>query len=298
MRLSTAAVGLLVLVPSPCYGWGSLGHVAVGYLASNFVQDNTASYFKQLLKNDTEHYIAGVATWADTIRYTKWGRFSKDFHFIDAKDEPPTYCGVDFERDCKEAGCVVNAIKNYTEQLLDDELVAYRRAQAAKFVIHFVGDIHQPLHTENVAQGGNGIQVKWDSHDVNLHHVWDTSIAEKMLGGQRGPYPAAQHWAGNLSVEIGTGKYSSVRESWVHGLDLDSPIETAMIWATESNAHVCTAVLPEGPEAIVGRELAFGEYFERAAPVIEVQVARAGYRLAKWLDLIVDNIQHQALSEL
>ncbi|KAK8072582.1 hypothetical protein PG996_005930 [Apiospora saccharicola] len=259
MRLSTAAVGLLVLVPSPCYGWGSLGHVAVGYLASNFVQDNTASYFKQLLKNDTEHYIAGVATWADTIRYTKWGRFSKDFHFIDAKDEPPTYCGVDFERDCKEAGCVVNAIKNYTEQLLDDELVAYRRAQAAK---------------------------------------WDTSIAEKMLGGQRGPYPAAQHWAGNLSVEIGTGKYSSVRESWVHGLDLDSPIETAMIWATESNAHVCTAVLPEGPEAIVGRELAFGEYFERAAPVIEVQVARAGYRLAKWLDLIVDNIQHQALSEL
>ncbi|KAK8122510.1 hypothetical protein PG984_011180 [Apiospora sp. TS-2023a] len=275
MRLSTAAVGgLLALVPTPCYGWGSLGHVAVGYLASNFVQDNTASYFKQLLKNDTEHYIAGVATWADTIRYTKWGnfltfynrsqyavlharRFSKDFHFIDAKDEPPTYCGVDFERDCKEAGCVVSAIKNYTEQLLDDELVAYRRAQAAKFVIHFVGDIHQPLHTENVAQ-----------------------------------------WAGNLSVEIRTGKYSSVRESWVHGLDLDSPIETAMIWATESNAHVCTAVLPEGPEAIVGQELAFGEYFERAAPVIEVQVARAGYRLAKWLDLIVDNIQHQAWSEL
>lgn len=98
------------------------------------------------------------------------GRFSKDFHFIDAKDEPPTYCGVDFERDCKEDGCVVSAIKNYTEQLLDENLVDYRRSQAAKFVVHFIGkilvvplieladtnrlsgDIHQPLHAENVAQ--------------------------------------------------------------------------------------------------------------------------------------------------
>lgn len=47
-----------------------LGHITVAYVASNFVQEETATYFKDLLRNDTEHYLAGVATWADTIRYT------------------------------------------------------------------------------------------------------------------------------------------------------------------------------------------------------------------------------------
>lgn len=49
-----------------------------------------------------------------------------------------------------------------------------------------------------------------------------------------------------------------------------------------------TPVLPEGPSSIVGKQLAFGDYFEKAAPVIEIQVARAGFRLAAWLDLIAD----------
>lgn len=56
---------------------------------------------------------------------------------------------MDFDRDCKEDGCVVSSIQNYTQQLLDNNLYPWRRNQAAKFVIHFVGDIHQPLHAEN-----------------------------------------------------------------------------------------------------------------------------------------------------
>ena len=75
---------------------------------------------------------------------------------------------------------------------------------------------------------------------MNLHHAWDSAIPEKMLG-HRGPYPAAKQWAGNLSVEIRSGKYSSASQSWADGLNLDDPIKTAMLWASESNAHVCTA---------------------------------------------------------
>ncbi|KAK6818826.1 rRNA-processing protein las1 [Apiospora arundinis] len=279
MRLSTAAIGLLSALPTAVQCWGSLGHISVAYISTNFVQDETARYFKGLLRNDTNDYLAGVATWADSIRYTKWGRFTAGFHYIDAHDEPPTYCGVDFDRDCKKDGCIISALQNYTNQLLDGNLVAWRRMQAAKFVIHFVGDIHQPLHTENVLQGGNGIHVKWEDADLNLHHVWDSSIAEKMLGGiHRKPYPAALEWAANLSTEIRT--------------------ETSMKWASESNTHVCESVLPQGASAIVGQELAFGEYYETAVPVIELQVAKAGYRLAKWLDLIAERISFQALDEL
>ncbi|KAI2639371.1 putative nuclease S1 precursor [Xylaria nigripes] len=270
--------------------WGSLGHIAIAYVASNFVKENTTAYFQDLLRNDTEHYLAGVATWADSIRYTKWGRFSKNFHFIDAKDNPPAYCGVDFKRDCKADGCVVSSLQNYTSQLLDAELWAWQRAQAAKFVIHFVGDIHQPLHVEDVAHGGNGIHVNWEGHEFNLHHVWDSSIAEKMLGGnRRRVYNNALRWATSLTSEIKSGKYLTESASWIHGLTLDDPIATSMVWANESNAYICSHVFPEGPAAIEGQELA-GEYYQKAAPVIELQVARAGYRLAAWLDLIVEGI--------
>ncbi|KAI1335330.1 putative nuclease S1 precursor [Xylariaceae sp. FL0016] len=290
MRLDYGILALGATSLPAVAAWGSLGHITVAYIASAFVQPETTSYLQELLRNDTEHYMAGVATWADTIRYTKWGRFTRNFHFIDAKDTPPSYCGVDFERDCKTDGCVVSSLQNYTSQMLDADLWPWRRMQAAKFVIHFVGDIHQPLHAENVAQGGNGLHVRWEGSELNLHHVWDSSIAEKMLGGiHRKPYDAAYKWAANLTSEIESGKYATVRESWKDQMILENSIATSMVWANESNAFVCSHVLPEGPSAIVGQELA-GEYHEKAAPVIELQVAKAGYRLAAWLDLIVGEI--------
>jgi hypothetical protein len=213
----------------------------VAYLASNFVSNETTAFFQGLLRNDTEHYLAGVATWADSLRYTRWGRFTGPFHFIDAKDSPPTYCGIDYERDCKKEGCVVSALHNYTTRLLDTELHVSERAMAAKFVVHFVGDIHQPLHTEDVARGGNGIHVLFDGRNFNLHHVWDTSIPEKLVGGiHRKPYEAAKRWADVLTTEINEGKFLSAKDEWLKATNVSDPRSTALSWATESNAVVCT----------------------------------------------------------
>ncbi|PNY24362.1 Nuclease S1 [Tolypocladium capitatum] len=291
MRVPLGAVALgLVSVPGVA-AWGSLGHITTAYLASRFVANSTEAYFKELLRSDQDDYLAKVASWADSIRYTKWGRFTKTFHFIDAHDNPPLSCNVDFERDCKGTGCVVDALANYTEQAFDRSLPAWRRAQAAKFVVHFVGDLHQPLHNEDVSRGGNGIHVKWDGKEFNLHHVWDTSIAEKWIGGLRGkPYPLARKWSNQLAVEIIDGKFTAEKEHWLKDLDFTNPNGTAMAWSREANALVCTHVLPEGPQAIVGRELG-GDYFTKAGPVIEKQVARAGYRMAAWLDSIAREYQ-------
>ncbi|KAB5517303.1 nuclease s1 [Coniochaeta sp. 2T2.1] len=271
--------------------WGGFGHITIAYIASDFVSPSTTVLFQSLLRNTTTSYLAGVATWADSIRYTKWGHFTGPFHFIDAHDSPPHNCSVDFDRDCKEEGCVVTAIGNYTTRLLDPRLPWWERAQAAKFVVHFVSDIHQPLHTEDVARGGNGIKVKFEGVELNLHHVWDSSIAEKIVGGvRRAPYAEARAWADELTGAIRDGKYKEEREGWLGGLeDVKESKEMAMGWAREGNAVVCSHVFPEGPQAIVGQELG-GEYFEKAAPVIELQVAKAAYRLAAWLDLIAKSI--------
>ncbi|KAL2269628.1 hypothetical protein VTJ83DRAFT_1812 [Remersonia thermophila] len=305
MRLSSLAVAIAAVAPG-ALAWGGFGHITTAYLASDFVSPKTTAYLQALLRNDTPHYLAGVATWADSVRYTRWGRFSSDFHFIDAKDAPPSACGVDFERDCKkDRGCVVSALRNYTARMALDParkalagagaaaaagLPAWERAIAAKFVVHFVGDIHQPLHTENVARGGNGIPVVFDGRNVNLHHVWDTSIAEKWVGGiRRRPYEGARRWADELAREIRGGRYAAAAGEWLRSTNISDPHSTAMAWASESNAIVCSHVFTSDPEHMHGQELG-GEYYEKAAPVVELQVARAGYRLAAWLDMIVEDI--------
>ena len=105
---------LLLLLPLPStLAWGSLGHETVAYIATNFVSPRTAALFQTILHNDTEHYLAGVATWADSFRYTAAGRFSAPLHFIDAEDTPPSACGVKYARDCGGNGCIVGAILNY-----------------------------------------------------------------------------------------------------------------------------------------------------------------------------------------
>ncbi|KAK5994948.1 Nuclease S1 [Cladobotryum mycophilum] len=287
MKLSSAITLAVASLPG-ALAWGSLGHIASAYLAGHFVSNATEAHLKQLLGNNEADYMAKVASWADSVRYTKWGRFTKNFHFIDSHDNPPESCNVDFNRDCKDGECVITSLANYTQQLVDPKLPAWRRVQAAKFVIHFVGDLHQPLHNEDVAHGGNGIHVRWNGRDFNLHHVWDSSILEKWLGGPRGkPYPIAQKWADNLANEIKSGKYASEKDAWLKDIDFNKQIDTGMAWARECNALVCTHVFPQGPEAIKGQELS-GEYYEKAAPVLEKQVARAGYRMAAWLDLIVE----------
>lgn len=135
----------------------------------------------------------------------------------------------------------MSAIGNYTSRLLDPTLPAWDRAQAAKFVVHFVGDIHQPLHDEDVAKGGNGIMVKFDGVDLNLHHVWDTSIPEKIVGGvKRHPFDEARHWATELGKSIRSGKFKAVSEGWLKGVELGDPKETSLVWAREGNAHVCS----------------------------------------------------------
>ncbi|CAL3962873.1 unnamed protein product [Diplocarpon coronariae] len=284
MKITTLPIPLALLTSVPATrAWGTLGHTAVAYVASSFVQPATRDLFQDILHDSSDAYLAAVATWADSFRYTAAGRFSAPFHFIDAGDNPPTSCGVEYARDCGQQGCVVGAIQNYTRQLLDTEGNGGRRNMAAKFVIHLVGDIHQPLHVENMARGGNGIGVLFDGKHVNLHHVWDTSIAEQIVGGYALPF--AEAWAENLTRAIREGEYKSLAPAWLEGVDLADPVTTSLGWAEETNKLVCTAVLPAGREGVQDQELN-GTYTEKAVPVIRLQVAKAGYRLAQWLDRI------------
>jgi hypothetical protein len=279
MKITTPLVLFSASLPL-AYAWGGLGHETVAFVASNFVTPLTETYLQAMLGDDSPQYLAKVATWADSFRYTEAGRFSGPFHFIDSQDQPPISCGVTFARDCGVQGCVVGAIQNYTSRLMNASLPHFERNMAAKFVIHFLGDIHQPLHDEHLDRGGNGISVLFDGKPTNLHSVWDTSVPETYIGGYS--IDLAMAWGFNLSAAIMSGEYAAVAPSWLDGLDIGDPVSSSLIWATEANKYICTTIMPDGKEALVGKELN-GTYYEKAVPIVELQIARAGYRYVVYL---------------
>jgi hypothetical protein len=275
---------LLVALPS-VNAWGSLGHTTVAYIAQNFVCDKTAKFAQQLLNDSSSAYLANVATWADSYRNEPGGGFSGIYHYIDALDNPPESCNVDYARDCPEEGCIVSAIANYSSRALDKDVGIVEQQKALKWVIHFLGDIAQPLHVENIAIGGNQINVTFNGAKTNLHAIWDTAIPQKAVGNFS--QANALSWATNLTSEIKHGKYKKESRTWLKGLDAKDPIASSMLWAQDANKYVCSTVLPNGPDAVFAQELS-GAYYESAIPVVTKQIAKAGFRLAAWLDAIVE----------
>ncbi|EWC45905.1 hypothetical protein DRE_04912 [Drechslerella stenobrocha 248] len=288
------SLGLLVPQLPTAAAWGYLGHKTVALLASRHLLPETASFVRSLLYRDQT--IMDAAVWADRYAHVPLGRYSKGWHYIDARDEPPTSCGIQYNRDCGDdggkGGCVVSALVNMTSRLQDDTLPWPQRAQALRFVLHFLGDIHQPLHTEHLARGGNGVHVRFHNHDTNLHSIWDSAIIEAAHG--RASDRSIARLTDDLYNRLSDGgMYAADKEHWRSCLNVSDVQECALQWANESNAYICSYVLAGEVE---GKELG-GDYADGAVPIIERMIAAAGYRLAGWLNMIVcgrDGLEEQA----
>lgn len=100
-------------------------------------------------------------------------------------------------------------------------------------------------------------------------------MPEKLIGGYS--LADAEKWAATLTIAIKTGVYKYQAASWLEGIDLSDPITTSLKWATEANSFICTTVMPQGASALQNQELS-GSYYESCVPVIQLQIAKAGYR--------------------
>lgn len=265
------------------HAWGTLGHATVAYIAQNYLKDDVVSWAQDVLGDTGDSYLANIASWADEYRATDEGKWSSSLHFIDAEDSPPSSCSVDYERDCGSSGCSVSAIANYTQRVGDGRLSDENTAEALRFLVHFLGDVTQPLHDEAYATGGNDINVTFNGYDDNLHSDWDTYIPQVIAGG--GNLSDAQTWAGDLVKEIDSGDYKDKAAGWIDGDDIGDAVKTATRWASDANTFVCSVVMPDGPEELQKGDL-FPEYSNSTAPTIELQIAKGGYRLANWLNTI------------
>lgn len=175
-----------------------------------------------------------------------------------------------------------------TSRIIDPALSPQSHYEALKFLLHFLGDIHQPLHTEAEDRGGNEIHVLFNKKHTNLHSIWDNEILEAHAGS--GPKGAekedAASWADALFSTTGA-----------EATECDDIVQTekcALEWANEANAYVCNYVLKDDVEGVEGKNLAT-EYYQGAVPIVDLLIGKAGLRLGAWINAIAASATAQEM---
>ena len=209
-RVSPLTVVISIL-PSYCFAWGVEGHQIVAHIAARELTSAARVQVQDLLGGDAEGAMVEVSTWADEIQRARPN--TAPWHFVDI---PIGSAGYDPGRDCRSDRCVVAQIEREKTILADRQLVPPVRAEALRFLIHFVGDLHQPLHAvDNGDRGGNEVRVSIGRRQINLHAVWDTALVQSLGANATGV-------ANDLMVRITT----SDRRKWQAG--------GAVSWANET----------------------------------------------------------------
>lgn len=220
-----------------------------------------------------------VSTWADDIKdETEW-KWTQPLHFINT---PSWACKFVASTDCADSMCVYGAILNFTEQVTSAS--GTQQLDALKFVTHFVGDIHQPLHCGFLADhGGNDITGYFLDTYTNLHAVWDAGIIANRIttsfAGDQDSYVTY------LLKQI-AGPWAANATEWA---SCTTPGSSTCVneWANESAGLACTKAYVDQTGAHIASDFSLGSaYYKFTLPVVEMQLAKGGVRLANLLNNI------------
>ncbi len=308
--VSVAAVGMAW----PAWGWGCKGHQVVALIAEKHLNGRARLMVAEILdaspinpelprfcgQSSTDAF-ADSSTWADDERSVRLD--TAGWHFLDIPRGAPR---GDFAQYCPaSSGCVTSAIAEQLTVLRNPGASDQARADALRYVIHFIGDLHQPLHlTTNNDRGGNCVPVAFfdrvpeetnpvkEDYRPNLHGIWDTDIIEHFTQGR-----TVQQIADELE-----SKFKAQIPSWI-----SEPVDPAS-WAWESHQAAEDTVYGDLPvKVIIERprpvntcadddhistrmlklhEQLGGDYQKATEGVIQERLTRAGVRLAAVLNAL------------
>lgn len=162
---------LLLFVVVDGFSWGNNGHRAVGQIAEENLNKKARKKIISLLEGNS---LAEVSNWMDEIKSDDAYDHTHDWHWVTIPDNTP-YSSTKINPD----GDILEKIKEISAALKSRTLSQTEEVVYLKFLIHLVGDIHQPLHVGyGEDAGGNKIQVKWFGKPSNLHKVWDSEMID------------------------------------------------------------------------------------------------------------------------
>jgi nuclease S1 len=298
VRITACLLSLIIVrsaLPQRAHAWGNVGHQIVGRIAGHQISKTTRDKINEILKNDftikdcaqkhlptksVQSKLACISTWADSVRF---GAFKETYnwHFVDILLSDHDYVP---SRDCvldpEKGDCVIAALdrlKDIVSGKTTDPKIT--KAIALKFIVHFVGDLHQPLHAVKDGGGENDVKITWfntektpnkPDDDWNLHQVWDTFI---ITNQQKKDVTYALQLVHKLPV-----KTSADYEQLVGGTPTD--------WALASHELANANAIPTLP-ATKDSENRFNlgkPYFNANKSTVDDQLMKGGARLARFLD--------------
>jgi len=314
--LACLVFAVAISLPAPARAWGCEGHQAIALLAEKHLTPHAHATVNKILSDSAidpslNRYckeggidaMADAATWADDFRtlHPETG----PWHYVDVPlGTPLRGLRKSVEKFCDpKEGCVTRAIEDQIAILRSPESDPQKKADALRFLIHFVGDMHQPLHaTSNNDQGGNCVPVTYidavpelrnsvtESYVPNLHGVWDTIILARATTGKTVDQVAAE-------LDKSFGRKIS---RWQKGpADPDAWVAESYQLATKKAYGKLPVRIPvEPPQPIMScaddnhvstRMLKLNEHLEEryqtmAVPIVRQRVAQAGARLALLLN--------------
>jgi hypothetical protein len=275
---------LMTLLPAPAAAWGDEGHHIVAMIAEKNLSNAARSRVNQILGQGTTCNHGGVlarmlcaSTWADGSRFTTH-TFTYNWHFVDISLAERDY---DENRDCEpktqeeqaKGKCGIIGLDR-ARRILRGETTdsSITRTEALMFVIHVVGDLHQPLHTVKEKTGGNGFRTVFFNVPTDMHKVWDTKIIQREMGLVY--HRSESEYAAALEAEIETNGLASFQQG--------SPID----WLTDTHATAIRdayGTLPAPEKTAFGsgkRPVLRTDYFNHGVEVTDTQLMRGGARLA------------------
>lgn len=246
------AVLLSPFAPTPSRAWGTEGHQIIADIAEAHLTPETARRVSEIIQGAR---MRDVSMYADDIR--PFRRDTSRWHFVNIEIGAGDYQPV---RDCQlvpgQGDCIIAAI---ARNRADVKANGPQQNEALKFLIHFMGDLHQPFHCVTEARGGNEIRVTFRGRSSNLHRVWDSDLIQA---------------AGRSSADYAQW----LLENWIKGREVAELAKGDTVsWALQSRAL--------GQMALVLPNANLGDtYIAEFMPVIDQQLALAGIRLAQILN--------------
>jgi hypothetical protein len=275
MRVATLAAVFACALSGQALGWGQEGHSIVAEIAQHRLSPQAAAMVEQLLGNG--HSLAAVASWADDTRDSR--PETTNWHFVDiplSRDSYDEAVNCHPSDEATRGDCVVNELKRLRTELRC--ATGDKKIEALKFAVHFVGDIHQPLHALLDKAGGNDLIIDLfargetctgscvPQHDfMNFHTAWDSGVILRRVFD----------WGRYVDLLETDHGWLTTAEAQAAGIDGGTPEQ----WAEQTHkaAQTVWALVPEN-------SVLDDAYYRKVSPIVARQLGLAGLRLAKFLN--------------
>lgn len=283
-------IGLCLACPRPNFAWSRLGHEAVALIAEENAGDLTRLKLRALLGPNVG--LDDIAACSDDIKrrsvncggafFVKRAPHTKAWHYIDIPITANPAAG-DLQDYCPQDDCVTARVADQVRALQDPKAARPDKQIALMHLVHFVGDLHQPLHCADDHDAGGNRKPVWfmmgprAKKPSNLHHLWDNIIEKDSAAKKRNARDLARRLARDMA-----GKNTA---DWGKG--------NTQLWALESFAVARDTIYPRY-EQDQGNNLG-QDYQDDMKPIAEEQIQKAGVRLAVLLDRTLASVTLESL---